>query len=668
MRVISKFLALSLLFIGCGGGNNSGGGTSTPPSVPVPTALTIVQDTSPDTIVLQWKASTGIVNGYQIEGKVGLGEFQVLNPTTLIPAEITAVNLVFSSTAPDFITYTFQVRAVLGSSYSAYSNQAAYLRPLNAPSSARAFYDETRREISVNWVKNSSAADSARVERSDCDGSGTPVGNWTTISSPEPGQNFLFDSNIAESGYYAYRVANLAGATASASIQSSIPVRVPMLPPQNLTVTSYGTGFQLIWQNQSHVATQVVVRRIGGGSSEDIAILDPAIASYQDQNLSVGYYTYSVVARKTGTPFDLEAASSWITSTTAPRAGSLALIATGLNLPELQDSAIRATGTWAFLSKSPFGVLSNNDPWPAVFPSANAGSAVPLIRIDGQDRPHVVYLAIDPSSSQARILTHLWFDGSAWKSEELARGITPYPDYNKPGFTFCLDSGGMPHALLDHVIDSAPIGGSTKSLTYVHKANSVWIEESLSSVDPAMWNIDSYHLALDSMNNPHLLLRIPDGVIECIRNSTGIWNAITLPTGQVKPGWGNFLDEVWVDSNNGFVFYERSGSSDLQYDLMVLQKVGGHWETPVFLGSREHDGGGTSASAAISRDGSRIAVAYGTGSGIKTYHLLTLGWAETLVAPNRSQNPWFRLGIDGNNQLHLLFRGGGTSPYTDYHE
>ena len=423
-------------------------------------------------------------------------------------------------------------------------------------------------------------------------------------------------------------------------------------------------------ENRSQAANQVVLRRgLGAGYwasyASDVALLSPGTTSYEDSVTGLGYFTYTVVA-KLGS---LEAASTGAPAVTPNHADALDLKSTALSLPDADDADLRSQGAWAFGTRSPFGVRANTgDPWVAYFPAAPTRIASTFLRTDPAGWPHLLLIRTASQDASELVLFHDWYDGTQWKSEAMTQGKASSWTTGNDGLAFCLDKDGSPHALLDHSSATNPSGGSTDTLTYVHKVSGAWVSESLAGVDPKISNIGTYHVWVNATGQPHLLFGSWNSAVEYTKNSVGAWVGQTLPTGTISAGWYDFLEGYWTDSDNGWVFYERYGSTDPQmtYSLVALQKKGGVWLDPVVLGSRSSDGASTTAKATLSPDGTRIAVLYRCVHGLKVFHQDALGWHETLAGPDPGSYPFLRMGFDGDQLLHVLRKD--TSGFLEYRE
>lgn len=616
---------------------------------------------------LNWTRNTVVGDGLRIE-RAACDAYGTISGTwssLAVPDPLASTYLDITATQGSYFLYRVtNLHGPLASPVSPVS--APIFAGFAGPAWVQAYWNGGAGAISVSWASTSQTIDGALIERCPANSSGLPSGTWSTVGTAASGATNYSDTSWIEGVGNFYRVSYRHGTQYSPATVTTYAATASLLPPKGLQVTSIPGGFHLAWQNQSQAATQVAISRGPSAlGNTTVAILAPNTVSYDDTSLpGLGYYTYQVVASNSTS----QAASNSVTVATPNPVGSLALTASPLNTPDAADAAMRPGGAWAFATAQPFGILSNNDPWAAYFPNNAARSSLPIIEMDAQDHPHAVYLVADPQNSTQQDLTHVWYDGSSWKSEVMAKGQVPWTSGN-PGYVFTLDGSGTPQALMDSSASSYPYGDSTTTLTYVHKVGGTWTTDSLSTITPAINNIGTYHIHLDSSDAPHLLLGNWSSIVECSKDPQGNWISTTLPAGSAQAGWYDYLDGEWKDGNTASVFYERSGpGSPSTTLLMAIQKINGTWQTPVVLGSRDFDGSSSTAGAAMSFDRSRVAVFRNSSVGLKAYHQDANGaWHETLVAPSGGSYPWIRAGIDGSNKIHVLTKTIG-SGYMDYHE
>ena len=530
-----------------------------------------------------------------------------------------------------------------------------------APPSMGATAEPGSTLVDLGWPASDQSADGARIERSPADDNGAPTGNWTLIGTVSGSATTFVDSTAAEGSMYCYRASYTYGAQVSPATESDA-VLTPLFPPTALQATPIAGGFHLSWQNHSQATTQILITRSPNGTP--FASLAPGTTSFDDLTIpGLGYYTYQVTASN---PLE-QASSPFVTAMTPAPPGSLALTSTALTAPA-GDAASRPNGAWAFDSWQPFSILSNYASWPANTPAGFVAASP--IQVDAFDHPHVVYLATDPSDATQRDLTHLWFDGAAWQSEVMGKSQV-VQTYVIPGFTFTLGPDGSPQCLLDTTSSAYPNGGSTSTLTYIHKSGGVWTTDSLATLSPSIPYIGSYRIRTDASGVPYLLMGNGNSVLEYTQDVPGHWVSSTIPTGNVESGSFNFLDACYQDASNETVFFERDQPADPFPILpMVIQKVNGAWLPPVALGSPDAYGSGNYDGAALSFDRTRLAAFRSTPAGLRVYHQDTGGvWHETLAAPAQRSGSFVHIGLDGSNKIHVSIGPSGLSTaWVDLHE
>lgn len=623
---------------------------------------TAAYDWDQGAVLLTWNRNTAGSDGLRVERAECTNYGSVTGSWSALSVPDPLVSTYLDRTAVTGGYYTYRLTNLKGSVASPASYPSApVFTGLEAPLYVFASYDTTAGGMQVSW-SSSSLADGVRLERTDCDANGTPLDSWAALTLPSGYRASYLDPSVQEGRGYAYRVSNLKGQVSSATCQMSYAAWTPMFAPVGLQVVPDAGGLKLTWQNRSASATQIVIRRIPSVSySSDLAILSPGVTSYVDPVTSLGYYSYTVVAKNASQ----EAPSSSVLAATPNPPGSLVLTPTQRTYPSLGDAALMPTGAWACATVQPFGLLSNSDPWPAYFPGTAARWSNPIVQVDRQGWPHMVYGSSAPGASVSCTLIHTWFNGTAWTSENILTAQIPWSSSNQ-GWTFRLDSTGLPHLLVDQATTASPYGGTSATLLYVHKSGGAWVQESMNSISPALYNVGSYHLALDGSDQPTILLGNWSSLVACTRTAPSTWATTTPPTGTVNAGWYDFLDTLWADASNGWIFYESLVSGGgAGYGLWALQMKAGAWQAPQLLGTRAHDGSSTIAAAALSPDLSRVAVVYRTSAGVKAYHQAPDGWHETLVGPPTSGYP-LRIGFDSQQKVHLLLPAA--SGYTDFHE
>jgi hypothetical protein len=185
---------------------------------------------APGELQPHWMAPTEVIDGYLVELKIGPGAYQPPNDmTSLVPFHSTGLRVTLGPGAPDLVDYVVRMRSARADVASSYSNEAVYHRPLNAPKNGEKRFDSAHAAPVVQWDRNSTAATSVAIERSELDADGHQ-GPWTPLAVADPTAVVNVDVAAITDRSYAYQVANVAGAVTRASA-FSWPVFAGLKPP-----------------------------------------------------------------------------------------------------------------------------------------------------------------------------------------------------------------------------------------------------------------------------------------------------------------------------------------------------------------------------------------------------------------------------------------------------
>lgn len=632
----------------------------------VPTVVSATYDGTQGGVSLAWNTNSTHADGLVVErATCDINGFPTSTWSNVYAYG--AKTSCLDKSAVELTRFLYRVTNLKGQIPSAPSLPSAVVNtPLAAPSNVYASYDSYNQGVYVYWNSSYGANRTSKLERAESDVAGNPTTDWIPLTLPSGNQSSYTDKAVKEATYYLYRVANVLDPYTTPFVHTPSPVRTPLLGPIQLVTTPKAGGVDLSWQNQSLTATHVIVRRVAGYNTTDVATLAPSATTYSDTNLPLGTYGYNIVA----TDNVGETVSSTVSGTTLNRADSLSLTASALSQINVADADLRPTGSWAFAGQNPFEVFSNGDPWTAIYPNTASRLGSSIIKMDDQDHPHSLYLVPSLTDPAISILRHLWHDGTTWNTEDLMQG-TFANFYNAASFQFTLDSTGRPQAMVNLTSTTYPSGGTVGSLSYVHYANSAWSVESLSGASNKASTIQSYTLSLDATDHPHVLVRIGSDGIELLPDGSGAWNVATLTDEPLNNYNSSLLDSVWHDANNGWIFYMiQTYSPSAGWKLKARQKLAGVWQTNVELGVQSQNTSAATALVGRSSGRSRVAVLFSTNIGLKVFHLDLTGWHETLVDPNTSNNSrWYRLGFDASNKLRILYQQQSYgSSYTALHE
>ncbi|BDU73933.1 phage tail protein [Mesoterricola silvestris] len=638
---------------GCSSGK--GGGTS---GLNGPTNLTVTGDLSVSPYLnYTWTAPTNRIDGYEFEVALGDGSFTKLGQD-LVPASWTAAYATFDPAAlPENSELRARMRAVLGTTYSPYSNEVRSPLGLKAPTFTSA--TSVVGGISLKWTNNSSVADAMTLER----GTSATYGStyaWDVIPGVSFGATDYLDSQAPEGGYVCYRITYSKG---TKTVQAtSDPLSTGLKSPGSVVATPLVEGVSLTWQNHSAGATEVVVTRASGLSTypsyQDVAHLAPTASSYQDLLLASGYYTYRIEARKTGSA---AAPSLPVMVVTLPTAGSLSLAAPVIkSLPPSVMGALDGNGAWTFAqyvnyssyviaTPSPTGWVTN--------PLTNAASLVePKLRLDSQGRPHTVYLRQVMQGSSEMAIVHAWSDGAVWQTEEVARRTLGYSSSTNT-ITFTLDGADALHVAWSK--DSY----SATGFEYAYKdATGTWKVESLDVVSPAPGVVYSFRLTTDASGVPSVLLGAWQELYLLQRQGPNAWKWEKIPTGVAISSWYDTLDLLFSYRGDLHVFYTRPHTpydSSIGSELCEIRKVDGAWTPVQVIGTTGANGSTQNAYFARSAKTDRIVIHFRGPSGQQLVTFSNDVWSSQTLGPYESNRPY--LGFDGNDKFYLLQMIGYTS-------
>ncbi|NTV74948.1 MAG: hypothetical protein HGA66_12165 [Holophaga sp.] len=649
------FCVFSLVGLSCGGSGGSGGGT---PALNGPTNLQVTGDLGISSYLeFSWTAPANKIDGYEFEGALGSGTFTKVG-TDLLPAAWTYASASFNlDVVPEDSELRFRMRAVLGTAVSPYSNVVASPTGLRKPVFTSTVNGADG--IDLKWTNNSSVADTLTLER----GTSTTWGgtyDWSVISGVSFGTTAYLDNQAPESTYLAYRVTYSKGAKAVQAISSTLSTSLKA--PTSLVATPMVEGVSLNWVNRSSGATEVVVMRANGITSylnyQEVAHLAPTATSYQDLMLATGFYTYRVEARKASSSV---APSLSVQVATLPTPGSLSLLAPAIkSMPASVMGALDSSGAWTFAQYKDYTTFEIATPsgtgWLSN-PLANASLLVePKLQLDSHDRPHTVYLRKVLQGSEEVAITHAWFDGAAWKTEEVARRILSGSSPSG-GITFTLDQADGLHLAWHKGSYSA------SGLEYACKdPDGAWKIESLDLVAPAPTSLGSFRLTTDASGVPYVLLGTWQEIFLLQRQGPNQWQWEKVPTGTASTSSYDTMDFMVSYGGDLHVFFTRTHEpfDSVNYsDLCDIRKAGGAW-TPIQVVTTTGFTGSTSVSYfARSLKSDRIAIRF---MGTSGQQLLTLNqgtWSTFTLGPSDSNRPY--LGFDKNDRFYLLQQIGYSS-------
>jgi len=648
-RALGLGLALCLMLLDCGGG----GGSSSSPATPAAPQIQATYDPSKLEIKLTWTPVAGNIDGYNLEFSYNSGAYALINQSPIF-RDVTTATLTFAATPPELATFGFRICPVTSGVNGPYSNVAEIKTPLLPPTYVAAAYSVADGGILIKWETLSRLTDRYVLERAPCDAAGAPTGAWASLALPNPAATTFVDKAVAETQGYLYRVTAWSGTASSTTKGPSLRAVTPPLAPTAFTAQALPDTVGLTWVNQSRTATQIKITRVvsgGYGPTVLVATLPGTATSFQDANLPLGYYLYTL------------SVSDGQSTTTGPALyaapanpnGSPSLTASTQTVSlSVSSFALSPGGLWAFGTSFPFTVLPATwGTWPAwTSPASVYDGLQDSLRLDAQSRPHALYASQTASTT---VLNHAWFDGNAWVTEVIAQA----PSTSNLSFanTYGLDQTGSPQALL-----YTPAG-----LRYTRKVAGAWVQE---DIDPSNTLAGNWHLFLDPSDTPHVLFTTLTDSREYSRNADGTWTRQILPNTMSTFVGIHFEDGVWADANTAWVFYKIPDVANLANDAFwAMQKVGGTWQPPVLLTSFPSTGIADRPSVALSPDGKRVVVVFAQKNGLFLFTQPAQGWVESLLPIPSVDSPSYKAAFDGGNHLHILVKPSYfVTDLVDFHE
>ena len=583
------------LLVACKGG----GGGSDPVPPPPPTALTLAAGPTFEELTVTWTPPATPVEGFAFEGRVESGPYEAV--PGLLPGDAIGAYVLLDPATPELVTLGARMRAYRAGLYSAYSNEATYFRGLRAPVNLTVTLEDWER-LRLAWAGHSVAASALQVERALYDDLTQTTGPYGVVASlPPQADTYLDESGLQPNRSYHYRLRHVGtyrGAPVqSGSVEAVANERPTPAPPTDLQALPSGAGAQLAWRNRSTLAQAVHVLRADGWTSDPYAptlqaSLPPTAASYRDEPLPVGLYTYRVSAG--GTPS--EAAPLLL-----PPAG---LTATSLALPRGPYAAPDHLGRW--------WVASTSDPYAAAWPTLTltppAGTglapwtldlpvgsllAEPGLLLDADGHPHVVFLRALPNGTTSfpSDLVHAWHDGTAWRQEVLAQR-TVASSSASVGAHFILGPDGWPWVAWRNAgFDLAP--------EWAERVAGTWVVAPVTTAllgpgrDFPLW------LALGADGTCFRSLAQGGQAVLQSRAPGGSWTEEAVPAGDFD---GEAPRPLPVTGGLLLAYHRTRFGEDLPDRVVALGRLGGVWGTPEELGAYATSSSGQPWAGA-SRDG-----------------------------------------------------------------
>lgn len=648
-------LSLALALASCGGGSSAPAGPKSP-VVPPPTQVTVAYAPALLEVTLSWVTPVSTVDGFVIEARLQGQEFKPIQGP-LIPGLVHSVTLTFTEAPSELSTYEFQMRSLVGTTYSAYSNSASFTVPPVPPGYLTAHLTTDARGILLSWYQGSRVAPTMILERTATDLKGEPLGEWVPLAEVPSTVSTWTDVRVEESVNYRYRAISTLKGLSSLPAVSEVQ-RIPPFLPTGFAATSESGAVRLSWINQSRTAKQIQILRTPPATtvSEVLATVDPATSVFVDANLRPGVYAYRIrVADEVVSTLGGSAQASPLNPPEAP-----ALARTALPSPPygMDTACLTPLGSWYY------GSSVSNDL--TVFPHFGAAWEAPILSgatlsgkgftaVDPHGFPHLVFGSTTSATPIPGALVHTWFDGQDWRFEKIA-------GYDGSGSGYppqlCIGPSGTPS-----VVASGGLGSNSwSSLRYFTRIGDSWVTEALG---PSLGGVDGWnlpHLKLDPAGHPHIMLTRNDSLVELSRSAEGVWTALPVTDAHFRAGL-NRGKGLWVDQDHGWYFFTTTAGQGPNYtEIRGKAKVGGVWQPSIQIDAcgwlRDYE-------VALSPDGARMALLLDTDRGRLLYTRTLSDWVGSTLPVDPNQGGRIDVQFDGAGKLHVLMSGTATTHWRE---
>jgi hypothetical protein len=602
-----------------------------------PTNVTMQSPFLFDSIEVRWTRPPGSIDGFEIQGRVGNGAWE-LWPERISP-EADGVYVTMKPGVLELVTLGVQVRSVKGDRRSGWSTEATLFRSVAPPSRLTATASSTAiglrvTPVHLEWENVSQVATSFQIERftqgSPGDGQAIPVATVDVSASNH-------DDDGATEAYWTYRIrAGAEGVWGPWTLAS--PVTVDLAPPRDVRAAREPGLVRVTWTNRSSIAAMHVSRIDPGGYASLIATLPIGAHEYADP----------VEAPWPATRYEVAAfvpESPWIAAGDAPVpvgafswTGAITLDASARTVPQggsvafTDEGRIHVagdSGAWVFAIARDTG--ADRD----VHALAGATSFIPPgILADASGNPHTAFFTGYPDRPDTE-LVHEWFDGSAWRREVVVTAPGPEAVFGVAGDGTLHVLGSRrevsgAYTTVHHVAAAGTVNSTDLVATVLPPSPSgqAWYDWSRSlsvAPDGTAWMVLTYS-APPLANTDFVVFR---------RSSTGTWGQELAP-----PSGGYGTASVVAGS---------AESGALLFDESVRVRTASGW------GPAESPGlpyeGMTRLGAALSPDGARMLLLVSRyPDGVWLSIRGASGWdAALLASPSSGGSPAF--GVDGRARV-----------------
>jgi hypothetical protein len=574
---------------------------------------------------LSWTLDTS--QYVEVQARIG----SAVTWSTVATAYGTQASVQLDTSTPERTPVSFRVRTTNGSQASDWSSEASSDFGLTGPWIQTA--DGSSGAVRLSWQARSDVT-GLLIERS---AGAAPTQSWTTVTTVAPPETSYVDDQVEEGRTYGYRLTWLDGSFRG--FPSSSLVQVGLRTPAALTAVPGVETVQLTWENRSSAATEIVVTRApglsGGFGPTELAHLPPTATSYTDVGVPTGLYTYSVQPRLGGS---FGGVASVGVATLPPAASGtwqtaiLTMPGTDFTFSFATRAALDDTDRLLVFSRDNGLVGSDQASWlPHALPVSSV-SGQPYFHLDRSFRPHLVYLRTTVQGTNMNAVVHEWFDGTDWKSEELARLVAA-------AINFALEPSGRPVVLVSG-------DGTGPGLRVLRWSGSTYVVDDPGIVvGGAGLGLYGWAFAVSPEGKIHLVAQGYSGeTVHASRGASWASEPVTLPTTEAR------IVDMTASTGDTLSLLSWDWTTS---KLQLTTRTGSGWGSPVPLAT---SGGIDPANLRLgtSVNGSAPALALSTSSGLQIARASD-GWTEHLLT---SPNPLLGIGYDASDRLYVILSGG----------